>query len=180
MATSLRLDILRDLRQRAGLTQGDMARLCGLHGRQSHQTAGAWERGEMIPNRSRRAKFIGYLWDYLGLGRDPHCFEDVWTILVEEWDWEPISDREWATYTTQLRSQYTSALDNEVAHQGVVLGQVHELAPLRSAQADGSKQGISDLLPAMQMGSTIPTTAVTAAVFGTVASAGHLRQIEHT
>lgn len=43
-----------------------MALRCGLLSRQSHQTAGAWERGEMIPNASRRRMhFTGYLWDDL-------------------------------------------------------------------------------------------------------------------
>jgi transcriptional regulator with XRE-family HTH domain len=114
MRSSLRLDILRDLRERAGLTQGDMARLCGLYGQQSHQTAGAWERGEMIPNRARRAKFIGYLWDHLGLGKEPARFEEVWLVLVEEWDWAPIGDAEWADFTRLPRQARAGTLDKRV------------------------------------------------------------------
>ncbi len=40
-----RLAILTDFRQEAGLNLTQMARRCGLRGKQSHQTAGAWERG---------------------------------------------------------------------------------------------------------------------------------------
>jgi len=89
------LDILRDLRERAGLTQADMARRCGLTGRQSHQTAGAWERGEIKPSAHRRTRFIGYLWDELRLREDPAQFEAIWAILEKEWHWAPISDDEW-------------------------------------------------------------------------------------
>jgi transcriptional regulator with XRE-family HTH domain len=125
MPSSLRLDILRDLRERAGLTQADMARICGLHGQQSHQTAGAWERGDIIPNRSRRAKLIGYLWDHLGLGQDPASFENVWELLVEEWQWEPITDQEWAAFTRRPRpgvsmAKATYALDHTPAYLGAV------------------------------------------------------------
>jgi len=99
-----RLTILTELRLAAGLTLGHMAHRCGLRGNQSHQTAGAWERGEMIPNAGRRRPhFLGYLWDDLGLRRDPTHFATIWEILVEEWQWEPLSDREWATLTSRPR-----------------------------------------------------------------------------
>lgn len=99
-----RLTILTELRLAAGLTLGHMAHRCGLRGNQSHQTAGAWERGEMIPNDGRRRPhFLGYLWDDLGLRRDPTHFAAVWEILIEEWQWEPLSDREWATLTSRPR-----------------------------------------------------------------------------
>ncbi|MEZ4614301.1 MAG: helix-turn-helix transcriptional regulator [Caldilineaceae bacterium] len=41
-----RLATLTELRLAADLTLSDMARRCGLRGNQSHQTAGAWERGK--------------------------------------------------------------------------------------------------------------------------------------
>ena len=105
-ANAQRLTILAELRLAAGLTLSDMAHRCGLRGNQSHQSAGAWERGEMIPNDGRRrTHFLGYLWDDLGLRRDPAQFEKVWDILVEEWQWEPISDREWAGLTNRPRSK---------------------------------------------------------------------------
>ncbi len=101
-----RLTILTELRLAAGLTLAAMALRCGLRGNQSHQTAGAWERGEMVPNAGRRRMhFMGYLWDDLRLRHDPNRFEAVWELLVEEWLWEPISDREWAELTHQPRSK---------------------------------------------------------------------------
>ncbi len=103
MPDALRLDILRTLREAAGLSQTDMARLCGLQGRQSQQTAGAWERGNMTPHASRRGHFLTYLWDHLRLRQDPIHFAAVWEILVEEWAWEPLSDREWQRFTKHAR-----------------------------------------------------------------------------
>lgn len=99
MPNPQRLDVLRQLREAAQLTQADMALICGLRGRQSHQTAGAWERGTITPDARRRKRFIGYLWDDLGLRRDPERFEAVWRILVEEWGWQPIDAAEWAAFT---------------------------------------------------------------------------------
>ena len=116
MPSSLRLDILRDLRERAGQSQVKMAEICGLHGKQSYQTAGAWERGDMTPNRTRRTKFIGYLWDHLGLRQDPAAFERVWKILEEEWQWEPITDQEWSNFTHQPRSEAPYALHHALEH----------------------------------------------------------------
>lgn len=103
MPNPYRLDILRQLREEAGLTQREMAHLCGLRGRQSHQTAGAWERGIVTPTATRRIKFIGYLWDGLRLREDTDRFEEIWAILVEEWGWDPITDREWHAFTHQAR-----------------------------------------------------------------------------
>ncbi len=98
-----RLSILTDLRHAAGLSLTDMARRCGLTGKQSHQTAGAWERGVYTPTASRRARMIGYLWDDLGLRREASRFEEVWTILVEEWAWAAIEDEEWQAFTAVPR-----------------------------------------------------------------------------
>ncbi len=67
MPNTQRLAILSEMRQAAGLSQTEMAQRCGLRGRQSYQTAGAWERGEYTPGTNRRTRFIGYLWDDLGL-----------------------------------------------------------------------------------------------------------------
>lgn len=115
MPSSLRLDILRDLRERAGLSQEKMAEICGLHGKQSYQTAGAWERGDITPNRTRRTKFIGYLWDHLNLRQDPDAFERVWKILEEEWQWALITDQEWSDFTHQPRPKATYALNRSSA-----------------------------------------------------------------
>lgn len=98
-----RLTILTQLRKTARLSLSDMARACGLHGNQSHQTAGAWELGQMIPATRRRAPFLHYLWDTLALRRQPAQFETIWEMLVEEWHWEPLTDHEWRTLTQQPR-----------------------------------------------------------------------------
>ena len=113
MPDPLRLDVLRELREAANLTQAYMARACGLRGQQSHQTAGAWERGAMIPDARRRARIIGYLWDDLGLRREPARFQSVWEILVEEWGWEPIGTTEWLTFTNQTQPEPIPATDDE-------------------------------------------------------------------
>lgn len=99
-----RLVILTELRQAARLTLSDMAQRCGLRGRQSHQTAGAWELGNMTPTARRRVHFLGYLWDNLGLRHESTRFEEIWEMLCEEWDWEPIGDQEWRQLTNQPRS----------------------------------------------------------------------------
>ncbi len=108
MPDAQRLDQLRILREEAGLSQTDMARHCGLQGRQSHQTAGAWERGTMTPHASRRVAFLHYLWDGLRLRQDPERFAAIWEILVEEWQWDPLSDTEWRRLTTAPRPGITS------------------------------------------------------------------------
>lgn len=116
MTNPSRLEILTDLRKEAGLSLSQMARRCGLRGRQSHQTAGAWERGVYVPNANRRTPFIGYLWDDLGLRRDPARFEEVWSVLVEEWAWAPISDAEWRQHFPAVARP--SAAPAEDAHGG--------------------------------------------------------------
>lgn len=107
------LTILTELREAAGLTLTQMARRCGLTGKQSRLTAGAWERGEYAPDeRRRRTRLIGYLWDDLGLRRDPTRFEAVWDVLVNEWGWAPMEDAEWSSFTNQPRTQHASAATN--------------------------------------------------------------------
>lgn len=99
----VKLDVLCQLRETAGLTQTQAARLCGLTSKQGRVSLGAWEQGKRIPHTTRRPQIIAYLWDHLGLRKDPTQFEKVWTILVEEWDWEPIGDREWDRFTKTER-----------------------------------------------------------------------------
>jgi tetratricopeptide (TPR) repeat protein len=104
-----RLAILTELRKEAGLTLADMARACGLHGQQSHQTAGAWEMGRMIPEEGRRRQaFLYYLWDGLRLRATPTRVESVWAVLVEEWGWQEITDREWQRLTNTPRPSQTT------------------------------------------------------------------------
>ncbi|MEM7131460.1 MAG: tetratricopeptide repeat protein [Chloroflexota bacterium] len=97
-----RLQILVDLRKqvRPRLSQKAAAAKLGLDSNQGRKTVGDWELGKYAPNEgNRRLPFIHYLWDALGLRRDPVEFEAVWQILVEEWEWEPISDKEWRSFT---------------------------------------------------------------------------------
>jgi WD40 repeat protein/transcriptional regulator with XRE-family HTH domain len=100
MADSTRLQILVDLRKAAHLTQRKVAQLFDMEGSQGRQTIGNWEAGIHPPSKSRRTRFIHYLWDELGLRRTPRQFEEVWAILVQEWKWYPISDEEWQSFTT--------------------------------------------------------------------------------
>lgn len=102
-----RLAVLVDLRREAGISQTEMARLCGLTGRQSHQTAGAWERGEYAPSPQRRTDFAHYLWDRLGLRREPTAFDELWAVLSEEWGWEPFGDDEWRALTHLPRPSWS-------------------------------------------------------------------------
>ena len=103
MPNILRLDILRTLREEAGITQEKAARLCGLQGKQSRLTFSQWEMGSIIPRAQRRGMLLTYLWDQLHLRKEPEHFLQVWEVLVEEWDWEPLSDREWKELTNQAR-----------------------------------------------------------------------------
>ncbi|MEM7130412.1 MAG: SUMF1/EgtB/PvdO family nonheme iron enzyme [Chloroflexota bacterium] len=93
-----RLEFLRSLRREAGISQKDAATKFDLEGRQARQTIGAWERGQQIPDVRHRTRFIGYLWDNLRLRNSPAKFEETWQILVEEWQWSPISETEIKEY----------------------------------------------------------------------------------
>jgi tetratricopeptide (TPR) repeat protein/transcriptional regulator with XRE-family HTH domain len=112
MPNSQRLDLLRQYREQANLSQEDAARLLGLTGRQSRLTVGAWERGDYAPDERRRTKLIGYLWDHLRLRTDPARFEQVWEMLVEEWGWAALSDEEWRAlrYTPSTTSSSRQGL----------------------------------------------------------------------
>jgi len=90
-----RLDLLRELREAAGLSQEKAAQLCGLMGRQGRLTVGAWEQGKYAPDERRRPKLIGYLWDQLRLRQEPARFAQLWAVLVDEWGWAELSDAEW-------------------------------------------------------------------------------------
>ncbi|MBI1299198.1 tetratricopeptide repeat protein [bacterium] len=143
------LNVLAELRREAGLSQSDMARLCGLRGRQSHQTAGAWERGEYAPDARRRSNFIHYLWDGLGLRRDPKRFEDVWIVLCEVWGWDAINDDEWRTFTHTPRPswQVDKAEARRVPFQappltGTFLGREAELSQLGAPSINPDQAGV--------------------------------------
>ncbi|MEM7127582.1 MAG: NB-ARC domain-containing protein [Chloroflexota bacterium] len=104
MPNQFRLNILCKVREEAGLTQKDAALACGITSKQGRLTLAKWEQGKSIPNRTRRERMIGYLWDTLRLRNNPAKFEEVWTVLVEEWGWDEIGDREWDSFTKASRA----------------------------------------------------------------------------
>lgn len=91
MPNPTRLYLLTQLRERAGLTQVEMAQRCGLPGTQGRKTVSDWESGQATPRASRRPKVLSYLWHDLQLREDSVRFDAVWNMLVEEWHWAPIS-----------------------------------------------------------------------------------------
>ncbi len=101
MPNPLRLVVLIQLREAVGLSQSDMADRCGLRGRQSRKSVAAWELGQTIPRRRHRQPIALYLLRDLKLYRDLPRFAGVWQILVEEWEWEPLTDGERATLLAQ-------------------------------------------------------------------------------
>lgn len=160
------LTILTDLRKAAGLSLSDMARVCGLSGNQSHQTAGAWELGRMTPTVRRRVPFIRYLWDTLALRKQPAQFMQVWEVLVEEWDWEPLRDAEWQRLTSAprpLAALPTVTATRTAPFQAPALtphfvGRYQELADLRQRLLDPQPPAIYALVG---MGGVGKTTLVT-------------------
>ena len=88
------LSFLVELREAAGLTQKEVARRFDLAERQGYKSVAAWEKGESAPKAKLRARFIRYLWDDLRLHKQPARFAECWTVLVERWHWEPLSDAE--------------------------------------------------------------------------------------
>ncbi len=109
MPDPTRLDELKTLRENANINQATAAVYCGLSGRRGRLSLAAWENGDSIPQAKRRARFIPYLWDHLRLRGDPQKFLRIWEILVEEWEWEPISDGEWQRLTSAPRPAPPSA-----------------------------------------------------------------------
>jgi predicted ATPase/transcriptional regulator with XRE-family HTH domain len=95
MPNPYKLSILTELRRASGMTLEQMARSFGMTGTKSRETVGAWERGQSVPRPYHRRRFIDYLGNTLGLHKDPTKFHDVWHVLVEEWEWEPLSEAEW-------------------------------------------------------------------------------------
>lgn len=109
-----RLSILIELRDAANLNQTEAAKLFGLK-EQGRKSVAAWEAGESTPAKKRRTRFITYLWDNLGLRNDLEKFEQVFNVLVEEWQWEPLTDREWHKLTSKNRPHRVHAVA-ELSH----------------------------------------------------------------
>ncbi len=122
MPNPAKLQILVDLRKQVQprLSQKQVAERFGLDAEQGRKTVSNWEAGIHPPDKNRRAHFVRYLWDDLGLRRDPAKFEEVWAVLVEEWDWKPLSDAEWYHYTHLRRPTTTSATRSPAAQSQLV------------------------------------------------------------
>ncbi len=88
------LVILSDLRKQAHVSAQQMASACGLSGSAGRESVRAWERGDAIPQRSRRIHFLAYLLDTLKLRDQQNQLLAIWDILVMQWAWEPLSKQE--------------------------------------------------------------------------------------
>ena len=85
---------LAELRQNADLSLQQAARYFQLSPKNGRKTVSAWEIGDAVPRTRRRPQFLRYLWDGLGLKRDQQQFRDIWEILVDEWEWDPLTPDE--------------------------------------------------------------------------------------
>ncbi len=146
-----RLTVLVDLRREAAISQTEMARLCGLTGRQSHQTAGAWERGEYAPSPQRRTDFAHYLWDRLGLRREPIAFDELWAVLSEEWGWERLGDDEWRALTHLSRPSWSEKENGP--------GRIPFQPPLKPPHFVGRQSALEQLCSALK-GKDSPVVAL--------------------
>lgn len=115
MPNPTRLHHLTDLREAAGLTLAEMAQRCGIPSKQGRKTAGDWEAGRATPRASRRNHVLRYLWYDLCLSQNPTRFEEVWTILVEEWAWEPLGADERAQLLREPPPPLTTTDDSDEA-----------------------------------------------------------------
>lgn len=89
-----KLYILTKMREERGITLDQMAQYFGLR-RKGRESAGKWESGDATPRPRRRTQFIDYLCQGLGLRQDRDKLRQVWAILQEEWEWEPLTEVEW-------------------------------------------------------------------------------------
>jgi hypothetical protein len=97
MPDPMKLKKLVDLRRAAGKSQAEAAVYFGL-ARSARNEIRRWEYGEKIPPPKYRTLFVEYLWDFLDLRQKPEQLENVWAILVEQWGWYPLSEREQQHY----------------------------------------------------------------------------------
>lgn len=116
MPNPARLYQLTQLREQAHLTLADMAQRCGLTGKQARKTVSDWEAGHATPRASRRLGVMRYLWHDLNLQADPARFNAIWQLLVEEWEWTPLSAAERAELLAPPEESSAPVLvDNGVA-----------------------------------------------------------------
>ena len=92
---SQKTNVLYTLRRQAGRSQSDAAKFLGLKGDRGRERVGEWEGGHKAPDLKHRSKFIYWLWDELGLRRNPELFGKVWKdVMVGQWRWLPFSESE--------------------------------------------------------------------------------------
>ncbi|MEM7032993.1 MAG: NB-ARC domain-containing protein [Chloroflexota bacterium] len=112
---SQKLLVLADLRVEAGLTQEHAATVFDLKNRNS---IADWEIGYSAPKKSRRADFIVYLLDNLGLRRNLKQFRQIWAeIMVSEWGWKPLNSNEWHRFSpSQPQDEWQDKTDPIKTH----------------------------------------------------------------
>ncbi|MCC6457917.1 MAG: tetratricopeptide repeat protein [Caldilineaceae bacterium] len=89
-------EILRELREAAGLSQEEVANIFGMGRADSVRD---WETGYSSPRRQTRARFIQYLLVVLRLQHDHGKFQQVWNgVMVDEWGWDPLGPDEAREY----------------------------------------------------------------------------------
>ncbi|MEM7531484.1 MAG: NB-ARC domain-containing protein [Chloroflexota bacterium] len=156
-----RLEFLTDLRrvQDPIYTLERMARYFQLTGKFAYQTMSKWERGEVTPaERKHRTRFLYYLWDELLLRRDHAQFEEVWQILVEEWQWHPLDEGERRTFRL-------SAIDERfVSTSTLVPIQVPSYTPHFVERRDETLEIIDWLAPSMLNQAATPSIKIAALV----------------
>jgi transcriptional regulator with XRE-family HTH domain len=109
MPDPYKLMFLSELRRAAHITLEHMARDCGLVSRKGRESASTWEQGQSVPHARNRTRFIDYLGNTLGLRHEPARFMALWSILVEEWQWNPLSDEEWHQHFSHALATETDA-----------------------------------------------------------------------
>lgn len=88
---SITTDTLRELREKAGLSQEEAGKWLNVNRKQ----VGKYESGESIPREGKREYFILYLWDGLGLKDDRILFGQIWEdIMINLWGWNSITNSE--------------------------------------------------------------------------------------
>lgn len=147
MPNPTRLYQLTRLRERAGLTQVEMAQRCGLPGKQGRKTVSDWESGQATPRASRRPKLLSYLWHDLQLRDDPAGFDAVWAMLVEEWGWEPISALERQQLHQQTNGDPPPPPPAPVAGDETPLAAESRSLPVETAPADPVAAPVADDAP---------------------------------
>ena len=113
MPDPMKLKKLIDLRRAADKSQTEAATYFGLAPSARNEIR-LWEYGQKIPPFKYRTPFIGYLWDFLNLRENPQHFEDVWSILVEQWDWDPLNEVERQRYMSDQGGNVAPASSVEV------------------------------------------------------------------